>query len=224
LDRLARSPQQNEIARIEFDLAVTISVLRYISDLRNGRVNPQSLKITLDGDRAHFDLPDFMFHELMRSGDVDATLSTVEPPFPVYARTEKALKSYLELASKGDGDPVFAPTKPVKKGAAISDLPALAARLKLLGDLPEEYVVAGNRYTTPVVDAVKHFQGRHGLEANGLLDAETVHELNIPLSRRVTQLQLTMERLRWLPRQFSKPPVVVNIPEFRLHADDEEYH
>jgi murein L,D-transpeptidase YcbB/YkuD len=53
---------------------------------------------------------------------------------------------------------------------------------------------------------------------------QTVKDLNTPLSHRVAQLQLTLERWRWLPHQFQRPPIIVNIPEFRLRAVDEQYH
>jgi murein L,D-transpeptidase YcbB/YkuD len=66
--------------------------------------------------------------------------------------------------------------------------------------------------------AVKHFQERHGLSATGQLDRATVAQLNTPLSQRVRQLQLTLERWRWLPQTLSRPVVIVNIPEFRLYA------
>jgi murein L,D-transpeptidase YcbB/YkuD len=112
----------------------------------------------------------------------------------------------------------------VKPGDSYPGLPLLAKRLALLGDFPQEHGSIGEIYQSDLVDAVKHFQLRHGLEPNGLLDAATVKELNTPLSRRITQLQLTMERLRWLPHEFDRPPIVVNIPEFRLHANNEENH
>jgi murein L,D-transpeptidase YcbB/YkuD len=71
--------------------------------------------------------------------------------------------------------------------------------------------------------AVNHFQHRHGVEPSGVLDAQTFTELNKPLSERVMQLQLTLERWRWLPHEFARPPIVVNIPEFRLYAANEDY-
>jgi murein L,D-transpeptidase YcbB/YkuD len=73
-------------------------------------------------------------------------------------------------------------------------------------------------YTSLLAAGVKHFQGRHGLQQNGHLDEATIRELNVPLRERVSQLQLTLERWRWLPHEFSQPPIVVNIPEFRLRA------
>jgi murein L,D-transpeptidase YcbB/YkuD len=71
------------------------------------------------------------------------------------------------------------------------------------------------------VDAVKRFQRRHGLDADGRLGSATIKQLNVPIGDRVLQIQLTLERWRWLPAEFSAPPIIVNIPDFRLRAVDE---
>ncbi len=65
---------------------------------------------------------------------------------------------------------------------------------------------------------MKHFQLRHGLHTSGRLDANTVRQLNIPLSQRVEQLRLTLECWRWAPHDFARPPIIVNIPEFVLRG------
>jgi murein L,D-transpeptidase YcbB/YkuD len=72
------------------------------------------------------------------------------------------------------------------------------------------------------VEAVKRFQRRHGLDDDGRLGAGTIKQLNVPLQDRVLQLQLTLERWRWLPTQLSAPPIIVNIPDFRVRALDED--
>jgi murein L,D-transpeptidase YcbB/YkuD len=46
--------------------------------------------------------------------------------------------------------------------------------------------------------------------------------MNVPLGRRVQQIQLTLERWRWLPMAYEQSPIVVNIPEFRLRAYDDQ--
>jgi murein L,D-transpeptidase YcbB/YkuD len=74
-----------------------------------------------------------------------------------------------------------------------------------------------------LVEAVKRFQARHGLERDGRIGAATLAELNTPLSRRVLQLQLTLERWRWIPHEFAQPLIVVNIPEFELRALNRSY-
>ena len=97
--------------------------------------------------------------------------------------------------------------------------------LRRLGDLPADATPPrdANTYERPLVDALKHSQVRHGLKPDGRLGKATVAQLNTPLSYRVRQLQLTLERWRWAPHSFSQPPLVVNIPEFELRAVNQRY-
>jgi murein L,D-transpeptidase YcbB/YkuD len=78
------------------------------------------------------------------------------------------------------------------------------------------------QYDESVAEGVKHFQQRHGLTADGKLNAATIRALNTPLALRVRQLEYALERWRWMPLEFPQPPVVVNIPEFRLRAFEGE--
>jgi L,D-transpeptidase YcbB len=224
LIRLEQSTAASESDLIRFDLALTVCTMRYVSDLRIGRVNPGLFHFDLDIDHTTFDLSEFLTQKLLSSQDVKSTLEKVEPPFPVYRRTEGALKAYMGIARRDDGELLPLPPRTIKPGDSYLGMAVLRKRLALLGDLPEEHGSTGQIYQGTLVDAVKRFQQRHGLEPNGLIDLATLRELNTPLSRRVVQLQLTMERLRWLPHEFDRPPIVVNIPEFRLHVDNEEYH
>jgi len=57
--------------------------------------------------------------------------------------------------------------------------------------------------------------------SDGRIGAQTLADLNVPLRQRVRQMQLTLERWRWMPDAYQKAPIVVNIPEFRLRAYDE---
>jgi L,D-transpeptidase YcbB len=82
--------------------------------------------------------------------------------------------------------------------------------------------------TPPLVAALKHFQSRHGEKPDGVLGAATFAQLTKPLSMRVRQIELTMERWRWLPSELVSAPIIVNIPQFRLFAfestSDSEAH
>jgi murein L,D-transpeptidase YcbB/YkuD len=203
-----------------FDLALTVSLMRYVSDLHIGRVNPQHLKFGFDVERRKYDLPKFLRDRIVNSNDVGATLAEVEPPFDGYRRTQEALRRYLQLASRDNGEKLPTASKTLESGDSYPGTPQLARFLKLIGDLPENAALSSDptRYEGPVVEAVKHFQQRHGLSPDGRIGKQTLEELNRPLSYRVRQLQLTLERWRWLPHGFERPPVVVNIPEFRLRA------
>jgi murein L,D-transpeptidase YcbB/YkuD len=97
--------------------------------------------------------------------------------------------------------------------------------LRLVGDLPADANLPADDsvYQAPLVDAVKSFQRRHGRTPDGRIGAQTLADLNVPLTRRVRQMQLTLERWRWLPVRLHAAPIVANIPEFRLRAYDENY-
>ncbi len=207
--------------RAVFDAALTITAMRYISDLHIGRVNPKHFKFGIDVQTKKYDLPQFITQKVVSATDVPAVLAGVEPPYAGYRQTEDALQQYLQLAAKGDGPKVPEVTKAVAPGEPFTGTAQLAERLRLLGDLPQS---AGEppSYDGALVDGVKRFQERHGLTPDGKLGAVTIRELNTPLSARVQQLNFAMERWRWLPPEFPQPPVVVNIPEFRLRAFERE--
>jgi L,D-transpeptidase YcbB len=215
LDRL-RSASESDLAR--FDAALTVCTMRYISDLHIGKVNPMYFHFGLDVEHQKYSLPDFLRQRLLNEPDPAAILAAVEPPFPGYQRTEVALARYIDLARQDDGQPLPAPAKKLAPGALYEGVPRLTRLLRLLGDLPQDSATDASTYDGALVDAVKHFQRRHGLEPNGRLDAQTLKSLNTPLSSRVRQMQLTLERWRWLPHEFDEPPIIVNIPEFHLRA------
>lgn len=226
ISALEQASPASESDLVRFDVALTVSIMRYVSDLHLGRVNPRLDHFELDIDHTNFDLSNFLRENLVSASDFDTAIQAAEPPFPTYRRTLIALRTYLELARRDNGELLPVPRRAVKTGDAYTGLPRLIQLLVLLGDLPaqEKDVVPPTVYQGAVVTAVKRFQQRHGLEPNGLIDVQTVTDLNTPLSHRVAQLQLTLERLRWLPHQFQRPPIIVNIPEFRLRAVDEQYH
>jgi murein L,D-transpeptidase YcbB/YkuD len=205
-----------------FDAALTVCMMRYLSDLHVGRVNPAHLKFKLAVRNSSFELPQFLRQDVLASANLAPELEAVEPPYQRYRLTRDALARYLALERSGDGATVPVPAKTVEAGGHYTGAPQLAQRLQLLGDLAADASVTRDEtYQAPLVAAVQRFQQRHGLTADGRLGAQTVKAINVPLHFRVQQLKLTMERWRWLPHEFPQPPVVVNIPEFRLRAFDD---
>jgi murein L,D-transpeptidase YcbB/YkuD len=206
-----------------FDVALSVCAMRYVSDLRIGRINPKHFKLGLGVEQKKYELAQFLRDRILSTSDLQSVLDNAEPPFAGYHRTEQALAQYIELARSDDGEKLPAVTKPIDPGQSYAGVPRLARFLRLVGDLPPDDPLTGDAqtYAGPLVEAVKHFQRRHGLDADGRLGPATIKELNVPLQHRVLQLQLTLERWRWLPAEFSAPPIIVNIPDFRLRALDE---
>jgi murein L,D-transpeptidase YcbB/YkuD len=218
LSDLRHSPSPDIEAR--FDAALSVCVMRYVSDLHIGRVNPRHFKFNLDVGLKRYDLSLFLREKLVHGTNVQTELDGVEPSFAGYKRTQRGLEQYLALARQDDGQQLSIPPKPVEPGGLYEGTLRLGRLLRLLGDLPPNAAVPEdtNLYRSPLVEAVKHFQERHGLAPDGRLGQETLKQLNKPLSFRVEQLRLTLERWRWVPYELPQPPIVVNIPEFRLRA------
>lgn len=220
LAQLTQSTPAGSDALSRFDLDVTAYALRYLSDLCCGRVNPRSLKVHLEVDRKRCKLPEFLRSRVVNAADVAAALKELEPPYPGYQRTKAALEHYLELAKTGEGEAIPRPRKTIQPGDKYAGLPALQKRLELLGDLSPQAALPpqSSVYEGAVVQAIRQFQKRHGLNPDGKIDAATFKQLTIPLAFRIKQLQLMLERWRWLPRNLPTRLVVVNIPEFVLRA------
>jgi len=219
------TPQPLEADAVQFDAALTICVMRYISDLHIGKVNPKHFDFGLDVQAKKYDLPQFVKADVEDAPDVAVALAQVEPPYPGYQRTIQGLHAYLQYAKEYNGQPLPAAGKTIAPGDTYAGVPQLAQFLRLVGDLPADASLApdATAYQGPLVDAVKHFQGRFGRTADGKITPQTLADLNVPLSTRVRQMQLTLERWRWLPIGLHAAPIVANIPEFRLRAYDENF-
>jgi len=224
-DRLARL-QTGHTMRDEahFDVALTVCTMRYVSDVRVGRANPRYFQFRLKVGPKELDLSLFIQQYLVNGTDLKSELATIEPPIASYREMKKALLTYMQLAKEDDGEKLPDPHGIVFSGTLYDGVPRLARLLRLLGDLPESAVVPENSrlYAGALVEAVERFQERHGLRPVGYLELKTLEQLNVPLSYRVEQIRLALERYRWLRYDFPRPPIVVNILAFRLYAFNEE--
>jgi murein L,D-transpeptidase YcbB/YkuD len=97
---------------------------------------------------------------------------------------------------------------------AVEKSPTGGARGAGLGGLEPAFA----RFDAGLESAVKRFQSRHGLVADGRVAGATLRALNVPVSERIRQIEVNLERWRWLPSDFPDRRIVVNIPEFTLHA------
>jgi len=122
------------------------------------------------------------------------------------------------LAAEDDGALLPAPAKPVQPGDHYEGVPRLVRLLTRLGDLSGGASANADLYQGELVRAVERFQWRHGLHPDGRIDKKTLAQLNTPLSFRVHQLELALERWRRRPYDPSLPAIVLNLPEFRLRA------
>jgi murein L,D-transpeptidase YcbB/YkuD len=232
-ERLAKlkpaAQNATEADAIAFDVAMTVCAMRYISDLHIGKVNPKHFDYGFNVVTKKYDLPEFVKEHVVDARDETVELATIEPPYPGYKRTITALQNYLTLAKSDDGEQLPAVTKPIAPGQTWAGVPRLARVLKMYGDLPADATVStdGDVYQGALVPAVKSFQARYGRPGDGKITAQTVADANVPIASRIREMQLTLERWRWLPlidpSKNLPPPIVANVPEFRLRAYDDNF-
>lgn len=204
--------------RQRFEAALSEVALRFVSDLHRGRVDPRSLEFQLPAAPAAIDA-DAALRTLASSHDVATTIRSFEPTLPPYRRLEAVLAAYRPLAA----DPTLTklpalPARSISAGDAYSGTTQLRRLLTAVGDLAHDTPGAGEGVIDePLIEAVRRFQQRHGLAPDGVIGPRTFSALTTPLQQRVRQIELSMERWRWLSA-VQRPDIVVNIPQFMLFA------
>lgn len=204
----------------QFDVKLSAAALRLVSDLHYGRVTPEAAGFKLREDRLRpaLDLA-VVLKNLAGAPNAADILASVEPGFHHYALLKDALNRLSKVVQQRDFAQLPPPPARLKIGDRYAGAPALRRMLSVIGDLPGE---AGTLPTDETFDAelsaaVRRYQLRHGLSATGGVDKATFVELRTPPARRIRQITLTLERWRWLT-PFETPPIIVNIPQFRLFA------
>jgi murein L,D-transpeptidase YcbB/YkuD len=224
-DHLASADGAADAEWAWFDVMLTRAAVRLVTHLHYGRIDPRTAGFELPEPRTDLDVADAVAG-LATAVRVSDALAAVEPHFYHYGLLKLALARYRVLQS----DPGLTQLPPIARralhaGDAYAGAAALRRLLAALGDLPSGATGSStvSETTGPevldaaLVEGLKRFQERHGLTADGALGAQVFAELTTPLSKRTRQIELTLERWRWLP-PFDRPPIIVNIPQFSLFA------
>lgn len=200
-----------------FDLGVSLATLRYLRHLHSGRIDPRQAGFRFDPPADPHDFGSILATALA-TGGIREVAEELRPQIPQYRQLREALARYRSLAAFDSGDSLRL-SLPLRPGDSVPGLASLAGRLRATGDLANGEADT-SVYSGALEAAVRRFQARHGLAADGVVGRETAAELNVPIAWRVRQLVLAQERLRWVPDLSAGPFVLVNIPMFELLAFD----
>jgi len=212
-----REPLATDVAA--FDAALSVHTIRYFRDLHAGRVDPRAIGFEMN---APPDDDDFAALLGAARGRILDAAAAAAPPFALYRDLRGMLARYRSLAVDPSIESLPPPGATVHPGEPYAGVAALHRLLVRVGDLPADSPppVTSSAYGGALIDGVKHFQIRHGLRDDGVMGQETQAALGVPLSQRVRQIELALERLRWLPHLGSERLLVVNIPMFQLWGWD----
>lgn len=219
--RLVASARPDSAATHEFGAELSASLVRLLKHLHAGRTPPNALGFRLPDTHGALDFA-AMALNVSEAVDVAAAIAAVEPRYAGYGGLMRALARYRVIVADTALRAPAPLLKSTRPGESYADAPALRRWLVALGDLesvpasiPDSLV---QRYDAALASAVQRFQRRHGLDSNGVLGPATIATLRVPLARRVQQIELALERWRWLPDVPPARYAVVNIPAFRLYV------
>lgn len=198
----------------EFDVHLTAALLAMGRDVAIGRTAPSIIDAKWKSRRAQPDLAAKLNAAL--DADLDSFIEAVRPQHPEYVALQKALADVRGQLAKGGWPQVKA--KSLKPGESHPAVVELRQRLAASGHFKGDATSTSPVYDNDLVDAVKSFQELHQLKASGVVDAPTLAAMNVPIEKRLQQVELNLERWRWMPDDFGKHHFMVNVPYFHLLA------
>jgi murein L,D-transpeptidase YcbB/YkuD len=202
----------------ELDLGLTDAFLRLAADLAHGKVNPELIYTDCAYDVPEVDLSTAL-EAALAAGTVRQALADLAPPHTGYRALKQAFAQYRALAERG-GWPIVPAGPPLHPGDKNERVAALRARLEASGDLaaPDPAAPSTERdlFDAPLAAALQSFQERQGLDTDGAVGPATLEALNVPAADRVRQIEVNLDRWRWLPRDLGERYIMVNIAGFAL--------
>lgn len=199
-------------AMVDLELAATDAFLMIGSHFLAGRLNPETLDSEWVANRRHRPLAPLL-ERASQSEDPGAVLEELLPADAAYQALVQRLADLRELRDAG-GWGTIEPGPTLREGDDGGRIAALVRRLVATQDL--EDVVSHASFDADVARAVRNFQTRHGLAADGVVGQATLRALNVPVQARIDQIIVNLERWRWLPEDLGDFYVLVNIAGFRL--------
>ncbi|WP_200887492.1 L,D-transpeptidase family protein [Sphingomonas sp. ERG5] len=147
------------------------------------------------------------FIDALKRDRLAAWIASLPPPYAGYDALVAGLARYHALAAAG-GWTALATGPELKLGASGKQVLALRQRLAIEDS---QLVATGDKFDAALSEAVSRAQRRYGLNPAGVVGAQTVAALNVPVAARIRQIMANMERWRWLPAEIEKNRVQVNI-------------
>jgi len=210
IERTLRLPydQHDDARRVDTELLFTDALLTYANDLLKGRARYADLRDSSVDAPEHIDASEAVYAAVAEN-EVRQLPDRFAPKPAAYQRLQDALSRLRDLEPANR--PFDLPERSLNPGDTGGEVAALRRRLAYLGDLPEAENDNRGVFDETLAEAVKRFQSRHGLEVDGIVGRQTRPALETPISKRIAQVKLNLERWRWLPRDPGDRYLLVNI-------------
>lgn len=199
--------------RAVLDLFLSQAFLTYATHMVEGQVDPALTHVDWRARRRKADLIKLLKYAI-DSHRLAQVLEDLIPPHEEYRQLILALEKYREISARG-GWPNIPAGPSIGVGGRDERLPLLRELLQRTGDMEENHLATLD-YDQQTEAAVRLFQRRHGLVDDGVVGLKTLEALNVSVEDRIRQIELNLERWRWMPKSFGERYVRVNVADFSL--------
>jgi len=215
VSRQERSPSAELEA--EEEILLMESLLRYGYHRRFGKAKASSIDPDINFRREVFrnQVPAVTIEQALGASSLADFIQTAAPSGPVYRHLQAALSRYRDIEASG-GWPAVAEGKTLRKSDRDKRVVSIRKRLSVSGDLPAGSDTVSQQFDENLEQAVRLFQARHSLDDDGIVGRQTIEALNVPTEQRISQLEISLERLRWVNQEAADTLVAVNIAGFRV--------
>jgi murein L,D-transpeptidase YcbB/YkuD len=215
-----KAPQDPETL-FDLDLLLTDAFLLLGCHFSAGCVNPVTIEAEWFTKRGSVDAA-AVLDIALNENRVKETLQSLLPPQDSYTKLKQALKAYRKIVIKG-GWPAIPEGPSLKVGFQDERIIPLRQRLILSGYLHPDENIPTVTFDTALENAVKKFQNLHGLDVDGVVGPATLKALNTSAEARARQIELNLERMRWIFRNLGQRYIIVNIADFRLNVIEKNH-
>lgn len=204
----------------DIDLMLTDAFLLYASHMAMGRVDHRKIYPNWVVKPRSADVA-AMYRRTLASGEIEKELAGLPPRYPGYFKLKERLTEYRNIAENGGWSRIPQGAK-LNRGARGKQVAMLRKRLILSGYCKPTIGKKTNIFDRELETALRIFQKSHGLRDNGRVDKPTLEALNVTVEKRIRQIALNMDRMRWLPNNIGKRFIFVNVADFRLEVTEDE--
>ena len=198
---------------LQTELLLTRDFFRYAARAYQGRNQLNAKELEWYIPRKKIDMVGLLDTAIENRGK---NFSAYEPVNRQYGLLKNYLLKYNDIEKSGGWSFVTADKKTYKQGDSSKLILQVKKRLSLTGDYAANDTSA--IFTPELTQGVKNFQHRYGFTESGIVNASLLNEMKMPITDRIRQILINMERIRWVPAAPSTDYLLVNIPEYRLHA------